>query len=139
MVINSDYDVAHEEVGDTSYKSANIQEKGGDAIYRVVYPPEKGKWIDEIDYNVLYNYDEPGTEGFALTFAPRGDQQGADTWQQWQKLGFDKHSVFADPMFVDPGKGDFRVKPNSPALKLGFVNFEMDKFGLLPDFTKKWD
>ena len=102
----------------------------------MVYPPDKGKWINEIDYNVLYNFDEPGTEGFALNFAPRGDQQGADTWQA---LGFDKHSVFAEPMFVDPAKGDFTVKPDSAALKLGFVNFEMDKFGLLPDFTKKWD
>ena len=139
VVINSDYDVAHAEVGDTSYKSANTQEEGGNMIYRVVYPPDKGKWINEIDYNVLFNYDEPGTKGFALNFAPRGDQQGADTWQQWQALGFDKHSVFAEPMFVDPAKGDFTVKPDSAALKLGFVNFEMDKFGLLPDFTKKWD
>ena len=33
-------------------------------------------------------------------------------------------------MFMDPAKGDFRVKDGSPALKLGFVNFPMDQFGV---------
>lgn len=33
-------------------------------------------------------------------------------------------------MFVDPANGDFRVKPGSPALELGFKNFPMDQFGV---------
>ncbi|MFC1760864.1 right-handed parallel beta-helix repeat-containing protein [Planctomycetota bacterium] len=44
--------------------------------------------------------------------------------------GWDKNSIFADPMFVDPPKGDFRVKEGSPALKMGFKNFPMDQFGV---------
>jgi membrane-associated protease RseP (regulator of RpoE activity) len=36
----------------------------------------------------------------------------------------------ADAMFVNPDQGDFRVKEGSPALKLGFVNFAMDQFGV---------
>ncbi|MCX5653203.1 MAG: PDZ domain-containing protein [Planctomycetota bacterium] len=42
----------------------------------------------------------------------------------------DEHSIVADAMFVDPANGDFRVKEGSPALKLGFVNFPMDHFGV---------
>jgi membrane-associated protease RseP (regulator of RpoE activity) len=42
----------------------------------------------------------------------------------------DANSLVADAMFVDPAKGDFRVKEGSPALKLGFVNFPMDQFGV---------
>jgi len=42
----------------------------------------------------------------------------------------DEHSIVADAMFVDPANGDFRVKDGSPALKLGFVNFPMDQFGV---------
>ncbi|TWT91230.1 sulfatase-like hydrolase/transferase [Neorhodopirellula pilleata] len=47
-----------------------------------------------------------------------------------EKLGWDKHSVLGDPMFVDPASGDFRVKEGSPALQLGFKNFPMDQFGV---------
>ncbi len=42
----------------------------------------------------------------------------------------DEHSIVADAQFVDAAKGDFRVKEGSPALKLGFVNFPMDEFGV---------
>ncbi len=42
----------------------------------------------------------------------------------------DAHSIAADAMFVDPANGDFRVREGSPALKLGFVNFPMDQFGV---------
>ena len=42
----------------------------------------------------------------------------------------DAHSIVADAMFVDAASGDFRVKDGSPALKLGFVNFPMDQFGV---------
>ena len=36
----------------------------------------------------------------------------------------------ADAQFVDPARGDYRVKDGSPALALGFVNFPMDQFGV---------
>jgi S1-C subfamily serine protease len=36
----------------------------------------------------------------------------------------------ADAQFVDPSRGDFRVREGSPALALGFVNFPMDRFGV---------
>jgi len=59
------------------------------------------------------------------------------TLEEWQDKGHDIHSVFADPMFVDPANGDYRVKPESPALKLGFKNFPMDQFGVQkPEFIK---
>lgn len=44
--------------------------------------------------------------------------------------GCDAHSVVGDPMFVDPERGDFRVRDGSPALALGFRNFAMDDFGV---------
>jgi hypothetical protein len=47
-----------------------------------------------------------------------------------QKYGGDRHSLAGDPMFIDPAKGDYRVREGSPALKLGFKNFPMDQFGV---------
>ncbi|NJO95190.1 MAG: hypothetical protein HC764_03310 [Pleurocapsa sp. CRU_1_2] len=45
---------------------------------------------------------------------------GGLSWQEWQRRGRDAHSIIADPMFIAPERGDFRLKPNSPALKMGF-------------------
>lgn len=42
----------------------------------------------------------------------------------------DIHSSYGDPMFKDPENLDFTVDANSPAIKLGFVNFPMDVFGV---------
>jgi hypothetical protein len=62
------------------------------------------------------------------------------TWANWLAAGLDAHSLIADPLFVDTAKvfrpdyaprGDFSVKPTSPALALGFKNFPMDSFGVM--------
>ncbi len=48
----------------------------------------------------------------------------------FRKNGWDLNSQAGDPMFVDPAKGDYRVRDGSPALGLGFKNFPMDRFGV---------
>jgi hypothetical protein len=52
------------------------------------------------------------------TVAPRGGD-----FATWQEHAGDRTGVVADPLFVDPSCGDFRLDPNSPALALGFVPF----------------
>jgi hypothetical protein len=68
-------------------------------------------------------------------------ESGNAPWSQWQGAGLDVHSVFsADPMFTNVNQewpnytpvGDYTVKPGSPALKVGFQNFPMDSFGVMP-------
>ena len=55
---------------------------------------------------------------------------GGLTLEQWQeKRKQDLHSIVADPGFADPAQGDFRLKPNSPALKVGFVPFDYSQAG----------
>ncbi len=49
---------------------------------------------------------------------------------QWKALGHDRHSVVANPLFRDPERRDFRLKPGSPAYRLGFVDIPVEKIGL---------
>jgi len=72
-------------------------------------------WGQEMDYNLMQK------DG-ATTNAPATALQ--------RQSGRDEHSIVADAQFVDPATGDYRVKPGSPALALGFVNFAMDRFGV---------
>ena len=71
---------------------------------------ERNTWGREIDHNLFTT-----TEADRTKFAAHG---------------CDAHSLVGDPMFVDPSKGDFRVKDGSPALTVGFKNFPMDRFGV---------
>jgi hypothetical protein len=43
--------------------------------------------------------------------------------------GFHSGSKIADPMFVDPAAGDWRLKPGSPAYALGFTDLPLDQMG----------
>ena len=39
-------------------------------------------------------------------------------WDGYRELGFDPHSEFAEPKFVNPAKRDYRLAPGSPGLTL---------------------
>jgi parallel beta-helix repeat protein len=54
---------------------------------------------------------------------------GMDEWESWQAAGEDRHSLVADPRFVDPAKDDYRLRPDSPAWKLGFKPIPVEKIG----------
>lgn len=74
-------------------------------------------WGKEVDFNFLHT---PGKTGSST----------ADALSALSKR--DEHSLMGDAQFVDPEHGDFRVRPGSPALAVGFKNFEMSSFGVRP-------
>ncbi len=76
------------------------------------------------DYNLFFNVSDPGQSVERLTY--------------WQEKGIDKHSIAADPMFLDIENGDFRFKPGSPALKLGVKQIDVQETGLLDSFPEKF-
>ena len=71
----------------------------------------------DMDYNLWYN---PEQQLDSLKWA-------GFSWEEWQESGKDVHSVFANPMFINPEDFDFRLMENSPAFKLGFQGIEIRK------------
>ena len=84
----------------------------------------KGKF--SLDHNLYWN-----AAGKAVTFP------GGLSLEKWQAKGQDKHSMIADPKFVDATKCDFRLQPGSPAAKIGFKPFDISTAGLTgpPDWV----
>ncbi len=76
----------------------------------------------ESDYNVFFH---TGGKAIMNSGVPE-----LESFEGWQKRGFDTHSVVADPLFVDPENDDYSLKPDSPALKLGFKPIDISKVGL---------
>lgn len=55
---------------------------------------------------------------------------GGALFADWQKQGYDRGSRIADPLFVNVAAGDYRLKPESPALAMGFKPFDYSKAGV---------
>ena len=50
----------------------------------------------------------------------------------WQPPAIDRGSLVADPLFVDPQRFDFRLRPESPAFQLGFQPIDLSTVGPRP-------
>lgn len=70
----------------------------------------------DTDYNLFHTAGNPEHSQKALAEA--------------QRDGTDRHSLAADPLFVDPANGNFALRPDSPALKLGFIPIDLSQIGL---------
>ena len=108
----------------------NIMASGSYLPARMGKPP----WGAEMDFNLVH---------------AAGQSASKPALKLGQQSGRDANSIIADAQFVDPARGDLRVRDGSPALKLGFTNFPMDQFGVqkpslkaiarTPSFTKAKD
>lgn len=77
-----------------------------------------GEWADSnflFDYNLYWQ-----AGGKDIRF-------GDLSWNEWQTKGKDQNSMIADPLFIAPEQGDFRLNPNSPAFQLGFQPISLPK------------
>ena len=49
---------------------------------------------------------------------------------QWQKMGYNVGSIVRDPAFVDPAHDNYHLRPDSPAIQLGFVSIDFSEIGI---------
>lgn len=82
--------------------------------YRPAHMPPP-PWGEALDFNLVHS---------------AASTTGAPAVRLQEQSGRDQHSLVADARFVDPSRGDYRVRDGSPALGLGFENFPMDRFGV---------
>jgi parallel beta-helix repeat protein len=54
------------------------------------------------------------------------------SFQEWRAAGHDLKSVIADPLFGNAANYDFRLLPESPALKMGFQQIDLSTVGPRP-------
>jgi hypothetical protein len=73
----------------------------------------------EMDYNIYYN---PNLQSDSVVFSK---------WnlKEWQGKGKDTHSSFTNPLFTNPAAFDFTLQKNSPALKMGFQQINLENVG----------
>jgi hypothetical protein len=90
------------------------------------YGSEKcGRDVCAFDHNLYWN-----AAGRPALFGKRN-------LSQWQALGQDKHSLIADPLFMDAKKGDFRLRTRSQAAQIGFEPWDFSAVGPRSDTSVK--
>ncbi len=77
------------------------------------------------DHNILFCPGECICRGSVISGLPQ-----IDTWEKWQQAGFDIHSIVEEPRFADPENGDYSLKSDSPAFKLGFNAIDLSQVGV---------
>ncbi|MCK5803221.1 MAG: right-handed parallel beta-helix repeat-containing protein [Lentisphaeria bacterium] len=75
-----------------------------------------------IDRNLVVGPDRMTIRGFKHA-------GGGSNWSAWREAGHDQNSVLDDPAFVDAAADDYRLKPESPAWKLGFERIPIERMG----------
>jgi parallel beta-helix repeat protein len=84
------------------------------------------RWHDDVfancDHNLYWRTAEPLTAD-TPGMTPKG------SLKQWQAAGYDQHSAIADPLFVDAAADDYRLRPDSPAHKLGVQPTDVSRVG----------
>jgi len=71
-----------------------------------------------------------------------GKSPGGKSYDDWRKAfggRFDRESVAGDPMFIDAANRDYRLRPASPALGLGFKQIDTSRIGLKKDFPARFE
>ena len=104
----------------------NIFYNSGDNIYHFDNWAENR--FSKADYNIFYN--ENGSYG--VSGVP--DANNLEEWKQILDGRYDRHSIVADPLFMDPENGDYRLRYDSPAYALGFEDPDFENIGLKADF-----
>ncbi len=92
-------------------------------------PPGKGSKTEDRRGRELARSKDADTD-YNIYFCAGDPELGQKMLGGQQRDGVDAHSQAVDPLFVDTENGDFRFRPDSPALKMGIVPIDVSEIGL---------
>ncbi|MEX0320934.1 MAG: right-handed parallel beta-helix repeat-containing protein [Puniceicoccaceae bacterium] len=93
-------------------------------------PPGPGRVSEDRRGRKLARAADAETD-YNIYFCASDLELGEAMLKKQQENGVDMNSIAGDPLFVDSENGDFRFKPDSPALKLGIIPIDISKAGLI--------
>jgi hypothetical protein len=93
-------------------------------------PPGRGRTNEDRRGRTLAASKQADAD-YNIYFCAANLDLGRQMLEQQQRDGVDANSLSVDPLVVDPANGDFRFRPDSPALKLGIVPVDLAKVGLV--------
>lgn len=95
--------------------------------HNIVYGKKSGVLLGPWDKNAVF------AKNLYFNAAGKPLYFGSMSFAEWQQSGQDAGSIVADPGFIDANSYDFHLRPNSPALTLGFKLFDYTKAGVYGD------
>jgi hypothetical protein len=101
----------------------------GDCTFIDELPPGRGRTTEDRRGRSLARANQADTD-HNIYFCAANRELGTQMLKKQRQDGVDTQSLAIDPFFVDAANGDFRLRPDSAALNLGFVPFDVTKVGL---------
>jgi hypothetical protein len=118
-----------EKTGDLVFERNIYYRNKGSEIYSIF--PTSESIVQKSDYNIFYQAQ--GKYDVKIDWV----NKPLEYWKNLYGKNYEANSLFEDPMFVDPDQMNYKLKPNSPALKLGFKDIDVSNVGLKKDFPFK--
>jgi hypothetical protein len=102
----------------------NILLTDGQPVFRTGYRGQLAWRNHSSDLNVIW--DVGGAEP---RFRGHPEEEGLIGLDRWRALGHDRHSLVADPKFLDLAAGDYSLPDDSPAFQVGFEPIDLSDVG----------
>jgi len=103
-------------------------------VFKLPQDPAKGHGAQKIGEDFECHLGFPAGDGkFWVDDVSLREVEPTDEWTAWKEAGYDRNSVVADPLFENAAADDYRLKPESPALEMGFEPIAMDEIGPYQD------
>ncbi|MBT3379993.1 MAG: right-handed parallel beta-helix repeat-containing protein [Lentisphaerae bacterium] len=124
-LVDADLDTIWEMTGNTFRRNIISYSNPAATLYKCSTRDGNVFRDNQSDHNLVWHCGLPVTVGqYGMKDTP-----STLSWEQWQEKGFDTHSVVGDPLFVDPANDNYRLKPESPAFRLGFEPIPVEEIG----------